>query len=600
MKAGLKTAFRLFKKHFARFTTIIAIVAVSIGFMSGIGEVENKIKIGARDLYEQSRVTDLYIKSSSPSGFTPQEIVTVCQRFGEENVKTGFCYETAKGENALRVYWLNVEDSLGKIELLEGELPTQEGEILAERETEGLTSCAVGDTVYIPNPMTGGETAYTVSGIVYNPLHIYNEDEPSFTKREDSQEDVLTLKEIYYFHTQTPPIINDIYVRVGNEAFGELFSNDYEENIAIVKAETETLLGDGATVLTLYENIGMYSLFSYAEKVGQIGIIFVVFFLLVTLLVVYSTMSRLFEEERAQIACQKTLGIADNRITGKYVWFVAVGSAIGGGIGFFIGLLLTSLLYNGFNMQYRMPPFPDSLNFYYYALTFGIILLANVVLAALCGKKATSSKPAQLLTPKAPKAGKKVILERIPFIWKALSFKYKSTVRNVLLFKSRFLMTVISVVGATVLVFAGLGLFNCAVNHGEAGSLIGISAVLIVFSGVLCALVIYNLTNINVSERTREIATLMVLGYHEREVTGYIYREVYIMCAIGAVLGVPLGMAFVNFVFDFISFGSLAEVEWWSYVLTPVMTMLFGFISTLLLRKKIVKTDMNASLKTIE
>ena len=149
MKAGLKTAFRLFKKHFARFTTIIAIVAVSIGFMSGIGEVENKIKIGARDLYEQSRVTDLYIKSSSPSGFTPQEIVTVCQRFGEENVKTGFCYETAKGENALRVYWLNVEDSLGKIELLEGELPTQEGEILAERETEGLTSCAVGDTVYI-------------------------------------------------------------------------------------------------------------------------------------------------------------------------------------------------------------------------------------------------------------------------------------------------------------------------------------------------------------------------------------------------------------------------------------------------------------------
>ena len=161
-------------------------------------------------------------------------------------------------------------------------------------------------------------------------------------------------------------------------------------------------------------------------------------------------------------------------------------------------------------------------------------------------------------------------------------------------------MTVISVVGATVLVFAGLGLFNCAVNYGEAGSLIGISAVLILFSGVLCALVVYNLTNINVSERTREIATLMVLGYHEREVTGYIYREVYIMCAIGAVLGVPLGMLFVNFVFDFISFGSLAEVEWWSYVLTPVLTMVFGFISTLLLRKKIVKTDMNASLKTVE
>ncbi|MBQ7923882.1 MAG: ABC transporter permease [Clostridia bacterium] len=598
MKASKKAAFRLFKKHITRLTTIIAIVLVSVGFMSGVGEVENKIKIAERDLYEQSRVADLKIISNNPFGFTAEEIGKVQEKFGEENVKTGFFYEAEQNGRALRYYIQDTDNPINALELVDGNMPSAPNEILAERETDGIQAHSVGDTVVFTHPITQLETEFTVCGIVNNPLHIYNKAEPSFTK--DTDGEYLTLGQVYYTDSEAPFIVNDIYVHIGAKTLGKLFNDSYVENVETLRAETETLLGASATVLTLEENIGLYSLYSYAEKVGQIGIIFVVFFLLVTLLVVYSTMSRLFDEERAQIACQKTLGFSDWKVTKKYVLFVAVGAVLGGVGGFFVGLLLTSMLYNGFNLQYNMPRFPNSLNFSYYAMTFGIILVATVALAILSGKKATSGEPAKLLTPKAPKAGKKVILEKIPFIWKALSFKYKSTVRNVLLFKSRFFMTVVSVVGATVLVFAGLGLFNCAVNYGDAESLMAISAVLIVFSGLLCALVIYNLTNINVSERTREIATLMVLGYHDKEVTGYIYREVYIMCAIGAVLGVPLGMLFVNFVFDFIKFGSLAEVEWWSYVLTPVLTMAFGFISTLLLRKKIVKTDMNASLKTVE
>ena len=403
MKASIKTAFRLFRKHVTRLTTIIAIVAVSIGFMSGVGEVENKIKIAARDLHENSRVSDLNIKSNSPYGFTSEEIGKVKDKFGEANVSTGFFYETEKNETAFR-YYITASDyeNVNTIELLEGELPNAPNEILVERATEGLKERKVGDEVTFTHPITQMETDFTVCGIVYNPFYIYNEDEPSFTK--DETDEFLTVGEIYYTLGSSPFIINDIYVHVGVDKTGELFSNDYEESIETLKGETQALLGANATVLTLYENIGMYSLFSYAEKVGQIGIIFVVFFLLVTLLVVYSTMSRLFDEERAQIACQKTLGISDGKITGKYVWFVSLGSIIGGGIGFFIGLLLTSLLYNGFNMQYRMPPFPDSLNFYYYAMTFGIILFANVLLSVLSGQKATAGRPAQLLTPKAPKA----------------------------------------------------------------------------------------------------------------------------------------------------------------------------------------------------
>ena len=169
-----------------------------------------------------------------------------------------------------------------------------------------------------------------------------------------------------------------------------------------------------------------------------------------------------------------------------------------------------------------------------------------------------------------------------------------------MLFKSRFLMTVVSVIGSTVLVFAGMGLLDCARLRENAFAISAVAILVLVFSAVLCALVVYNLTNINVSERKREIATLMVLGYHDKEVTGYIYREIYIMSLIGALLGVPLGVAFLDIVLGLIDFGTLSDINWWTYVLTPLLTMSFSFISTRLLRKKIVKTDMNASLKSLE
>ena len=92
----------------------------------------------------------------------------------------------------------------------------------------------------------------------------------------------------------------------------------------------------------------------------------------------------------------------------------------------------------------------------------------------------------------------------------------------------------------------------------------------------------------------------MVRGYHDREVTGSVYREIYIMGLIGAILGVPLGVAFIDFVFGMIDFGKLSDINWWTYLITPVLTMVFAFLSTRLLRKKIVTTDMNASLKTLE
>lgn len=587
MRTHTKSAFRLFKKHIVRFFTIIAIVVVSVGFMSGVGEVENKVKLGIKNYYQEQNISDFNLKSKSPAGFTEEQISWMQNRFGENNVKKGFCLETKINEAIVRIYSYNTTgNAINKVKLVEGIYPTVENEILAEK-TPNDGGYKVGDVI----TLLGKE--YVVSGIVLNPIIINIIEEPSFQFENEHPANVVYIN-------QTAPIVNDVFITLENRELFKTFSKKYEKKINQISQEINQNLGeDNVAILTLFENFGLYSLNSYAEKVGTIGMIFVVFFLLVTMLVVFSTMTRLLDEERSQIACLITLGYNNFKIVSKYVLFVLISVLIGGAIAFVVGNVLTQLVYTAFNLQYAMPPFPSYLNCNYYLITFAIILVSTVLLTLITGLKNIGKKPVDLLAPKVPKSGKKVLLEKIPFLWKKFSFKYKSTFRNIFLFKSRFFMTVVSIIGATVLVFAGLGLMDNATKIDGGTSLITISVALIVFSAALCALVIYNLTNINISERTREIATLMVLGYQNKEVLGYVLREVYIMSIIGAILGLPFGYIFIDFVFDLINFGAVSEINWWTWIITPIITILFSIFASLLLKNKILKTDMNESLKSL-
>ncbi len=611
MKALTKSAWRLFKKHIIRLITVAAIVAVSIGVCSGIGEVQNRIKIAQINYYNSQNISDFYIKKGSTESqligdnfFNAEEIGFIEKYFGSENTLKSFSYENAVTDDSgaiteiTRVYTFDFDNmNINKTELLSGRLPQSPTEVLAERATRELGSYDIGDEITV-NYM-GQDLKCTVCGTVLNPMLINKIDEPSFKDPNKKLDYVL------YFNA-VPAMVNDIYATTEYRNEFRAFSAGYKREISGRKHELESGLKSvsetaaNITVLTLYENVGMYALNSYGEKVGLISIIFVIFFLLVAMLVVYSNMSRMYDEERGQMACLKTLGYTDFSIIGRYSLFVLIGTVLGGLIALPIGMGLTAILYKTFNMQYAMPPFPGIAHMIYYIITFAVMIISMLALTFGTGKDIVKQKPVTLLTHKAPKSGKKILLERIPFIWNHLSFKHKSAARNILLFKSRFLMTVISVIGSTVLLLAGMGLIDCALKISDATSIIAIAAALIIFSAVLCALVIYNLTNINVSERNREIATLMVLGYHDKEVMGYIFREIYVMCFIGAILGIPCGVGFLSFVFNLVNFGSLADINWWTWILTPAVTMFFSFISTLLLRRKIIGTDMNASLKTRE
>ena len=127
-----------------------------------------------------------------------------------------------------------------------------------------------------------------------------------------------------------------------------------------------------------------------------------------------------------------------------------------------------------------------------------------------------------------------------------------------------------------------------------------ICVIILAFAGGLTAVIIYVLTNINISERKRELATFMVLGYYDYEVTGHIFREIYIMSFIAVLLGLPCGMGALSLIFHVLGFGAMDNVSWVVYVASPMIGLLFTFLVTFLLRKKITNIDMNESLKILE
>ena len=587
MRTYFKTVYRMFRRHIIRFINIIAIIIVSIGFMSGVGQAESKIELAFDGRYKEQNISDIIIRSSSESGFREDERALIegkMSEWGLNNIEYSMYAETKVGDEITRYYYMPLDGvTLNKFNLVDGRLPENGGEVLVERKTHFIKSFKIGEKI---------DGTFEVVGIIEHPLIMINKEEPSRWGKDEPVNNVI------YF-SSTPPVVNNICLTLEDRALFDSFSSAYKSKINSIKQDISELLPD-ATVLGLEENYAISTLLAYADKVGLISVIFVVFFLLVTSLVVFSNMTRLIDEERAQIACMKTLGFSGGRILLKYILFIGSACILGGILGLPVGYVLTYVIYTSFTTRYLLPKIPSGGNYLYFLLSCLIILVSSLAVTFFVGRKTTKTKPAALLIPKAPSAGRKTLLERIPFIWNRFSFKYKSSIRNVFLFKSRFLMTVISVIGSTVLVLAGFGLLDCVLKNAMAAVISIISVALIIFAGALCILVVYNIASMSISERHREIATLKVLGYHKREVVGYIFREIFITNLIGALLGVPLGVIFLNFVFNLVDVGKLSDVNWWTWIVGPAVTLVFTAITMLLLYKKIIKVDMNASLKSIE
>ena len=521
-------------------------------------------------------------------------------------------------------------------------------------------------------------------------------------------------------------------------------------------------------------------------------------------------MTRMVEEERTQMGTLKAIGYSSRTIASKYLIYSIFASILGVAIGIVTGIyLLPFAIFKAYSIMFSMPPIVFTFPVVYLIIGTVISLATTIIASAVASYRELKVNPALLMRPKAPKPGKRVLLERIRFIWKRLSFTSKVTIRNLFRKKSRLIMTVLGIGGCTALILGSVGLYfsvnnimkeqydvggianydlqivfdeeqkddsvlvetlrndmrikdmmltsmislsggservektedvylfvpknsselnkyinlqnrktNESITLDDTGAVISekfandtdtvigdkiwvetadserieipvanitenytfsyvylsenlyqylfqesvdysyaicnlddivfeeganglskeaqftaelmnysdinavafisdtidslnevinvLSFVILIFvisAGILAYIVLYNLTNINISERHRELATIKVLGFHDKEVSEYIYRENVILTLIGIILGLGAGVIIHKLLIVFCSVDAVMFVQtltWYSYLIATGLTAVFALIVNAIMHKKMKKIDMVTSLKAIE
>ena len=534
------------------------------------------------------------------------------------------------------------------------------------------------------------------------------------------------------------------------------------------------------------DGVAFDSYYQDTQRLQKIGYVFPMVFFLVAVLVSLTTMSRMVEEHRTQLGVYKALGFGPGAILTKYLLYAVLSGMSGGVLGAFIGsTLFPRVISDAYGFLYNMPPVATPLPAVLTVVAVSAAVLSVVVVTLITCLGATNGVPAELMRPKSPPVGKRVLIERIRPFWNSLSFTGKVTGRNIFRYKKRFIMTLIGVAGCSALLLTAFGLRdslesvatlqygeivqydalaylkeitsdtqraeiesllggehlyvreesldastelgglaaslvvpeepqklpdyykmpaapgdsgvivtdklarvmgvavgdeftarlgdgrelmltvseiaenyvlhyiyispqhyremfvaepipNCVLAfdapdgtpalaerapenknvravldtgvlmenlHDSTNALGVVTIVLIVLACALALVVLFNLTNINITERERELATIKVLGFYDNEVSMYVYRENGIVTLLGIALGIVLGIGLHRFVMisaeiDLLKFPLIIKPL--SYLYAVLLTAAFAIFVNLVMNKKISNIDMVESLKGVE
>ena len=207
------------------------------------------------------------------------------------------------------------------------------------------------------------------------------------------------------------------------------------------------------------KNISYSSFTANIDKLNAITTVFPIFFFLVAALVVSTTMTRMVEEERLQIGTMKALGYSAKTIMQKYILYALAASVSGTLVGLAVGFkAFPSIIWSAYEMMYYMPAIATPWRLSQALFSGGTLTVLSLLVTALTCRSSLSETPAALMLPRAPKAGKRILLERITPLWRHFPFSWKVTCRNLFRYKKRFWMTVIGVAGCTSLLIAGFGI----------------------------------------------------------------------------------------------------------------------------------------------
>ncbi|MEG2322600.1 MAG: FtsX-like permease family protein [Bacilli bacterium] len=802
MKTLLKECLISIKKSFKRFLSILLIILLGVGFFAGIKATSPDMQKTLDKYYHDSNFYDIFL--SSTWGITDSDIAYLKEK--GYDAKGSYSFDTiikSQTEEAVKIHSYDSNNEVNKLELVDGIYPTNDSQCVVEE----TLNHKIGDKLIVENDLLKNKEL-TIVGIVKSPIYI-SKDRGTTT--------LLSGKINYYLYVPITNFNSKYYTEVSLKTDKEnsVFSKKYEDNITKSKNDLEiitTILSDkryNETIAQLNEakqdtskiekpqwyildinsNIGFYQYDQDITRIASIAKVFPLVFFIVAILICLTSMTRMVEEERSQLGTLKSLGYSSFSIMFKYIFYALFATIIGSIIGVTIGFqIIPRLIFNMYSMMYSVNELIVGFNFKYALIGSIIAILCTLLATIIACFKELKEVPASLMRPKAPKNGKRVLLERVSFIWKHLSFIKKVTIRNVFRYKKRFLMTIVGIAGCTGLIIAGFGLKDCimgmvpnqyddvfsyqvevslkddltletkdnAINmlkenadiydlllvHKEAVKLnntnqdvilivpfgemdnfiklqnrkshkqfvlndevivsekltklldlklndtltfkgqedyyfkIGgitenylfhyiymskeqykkddyntvflktaamtkeeekvfastlkentavssftftstirevfdssmanfgsVSLVLIISAGLLAFVVLYNLASVNISERKRELASIKVLGFYDKEVYKYVNRETVILTILGIIVGLFLGKFLTIYILktcelDMLMFNSIISYK--SYLLAALITLVFTFLVNITTYIALKKIDMIEALKSVE
>ena len=260
------------------------------------------------------------------------------------------------------------------------------------------------------------------------------------------QENKLTLEEL-----KTNNILNESKAKLDNA----------HQQIQNAKQKINDIPKGKLYTLTWHENTGVASYEANKNSIASIAAIFPLMFFLVSALVSLTTMTRMVEEQRGQSGTLRALGYSKWDIIKQYIIYVILATFFACILGMVIGnQFFPRIIYYLYNLMLFQIDAPILI---YSSLTVSLLTIIISVFVTLIATLFVCSEelnhlPATLMRPKAPKLGKRILLEKITFIWKKLSFHYKVTMRNIFRYKKRFLMSIIGIAGCTALIITGFGI----------------------------------------------------------------------------------------------------------------------------------------------
>ena len=238
-----------------------------------------------------------------------------------------------------------------------------------------------------------------------------------------------------------------------------------QEEIADARKKLEEIEKPDTYVLGRDTNIGYVCFESDSGIVAGIAKVFPIFFFLVAALVCITTMNRMVEEQRTQIGVLKALGYSEARVMGKYLFYSGSAAIIGSIAGFAAGgVVFPTVIWQAYKIMYRLGEIRLCYDWKLAVISLAAALLCSMGTTWLTCRYELHSVAAELIRPKAPRNGKRILLERLPFFWGRLSFLVKVSIRNVMRYKKRFFMMVVGIGGCTALLVTGFGIKDSIVD----------------------------------------------------------------------------------------------------------------------------------------